>query len=128
MKPQKPKVKKEATPYKILHCPLFQHQKHSHACIVLRAKRVCRINCADFFEWANQNEETIKEVIGKHETVIRSHLKSYDLDSGSNLIGNVMPKGENICEYCGKAFKVKGRLEGHKKKKHKRQLAAKGKD
>lgn len=109
-------------PYKIFHCPLFLHQKHSHACVALRAKRICRMNCAEFFEWSKQNEETIKEIVKRHEAPIRDHLKRYELPFSGDLIESVMPKGENICEYCGKPFKTKGRLDGHLNKKHKRQL------
>jgi hypothetical protein len=109
-------------PYKYLHCPLFLHQKNTHACVDLRAKRICKINCRDFFEWAKENEETVKAVITKHEASIRRHLKQRGLPDDAELIKSVMPRGENICEHCGKAFKTEGRLKSHEKKKHKRQL------
>ena len=124
-------VKKKAAepakvlPYKMFHCPLFLHQKHSHACVALRAKKVCKVNCRDFFEWAKENEETVKAVVTKHEASIRRHLKQHELPSDVDLNESVMPRGENICEYCGKAFKTEGRLKSHEKKKHKRQLHAK---
>ena len=110
-------------PYKFLHCPLMHHLKHTHACVALRAKRVCRENCKDFFEWAKENEPTVQAVVEKHEKSIQSHLASQGLSCDrQGLIQNVMPKGDHICEYCGKAFKVEGRLKGHREKKHKRQI------
>ena len=116
------KEKAPSLPYKILHCPLFLHQKHSHACIALRAKGVCKVNCKDFFEWAMKNEETIKEILNKHESAIRSYRKSKEIDSQASLLEAVMPKGGKICDFCGKAFKTEGRLKGHRERKHKRQL------
>jgi hypothetical protein len=106
--------------YAILACPLFQHQKHTDACTVLRAKGVCRVNCHGYFEFANHNPEAIQDVIKKHEAVIQNHRKKYELKIVTDLVAEVMPAGENLCEYCGKAFKAKGRLESHVRKKHKR--------
>ena len=124
---KKSKVRKilgiEILPYKILHCPLFLHQKHTHACIALRAKKVCRVNCPGFFEWVKDNEETVQAVVKKHEAPIKSYLARHELPNGpEDIIGNIMPKGEHICEFCGKAFKVEGRLKTHREKKHRRQI------
>ena len=102
------------TPYKILHCRKCLHWKRSEACIALRAKKVCREDCKGFFEWAKENENLIKEVVEKNKGAILNHLKT--TVSTEDLMVNVMPHGDHICEFCGKAFKLAKGLEKHKRK------------
>lgn len=106
---------------KTFFCPLFEHQKHADVCAVLRAKKICRVNCGQYFQWAQENKPLVETVVAKHRGSIAAHLKQPRV-TVKELMGVVIPSGENICEFCGKPFKHVGRLKSHLKKKHRRLL------
>lgn len=111
---------KESKTYAILSCPLFQHMKHTDACTVLRAKGVCKVNCLQYFTFALENKQTVESIIQKHEITIQAHRDKHGLKEITDLVSEVLPAGENLCEFCGKAFKAQGHLARHVQKKHKR--------
>lgn len=122
----KPAVKKKP-PYigdprhKNLFCKLYEHQKNTVACVNLRGRRVCRANCAPFFEWANDNHDAVVETANYMKKPILEHLKQQRSEY-TNILENVLPKGNHVCEHCGLAFKRPKALERHLKRKHKREL------
>ena len=115
-----PRSEPRPIPHRTLHCQLFQHQKHSDACIVLRAKGVCRSQCGEFFNFANEHKEAVANIISKHLPAITDHRRRHKLNPDENLLAYVMPKGECICKHCGKSFVQEVRLDKHIKQKHKR--------
>ena len=114
-----PVVTTKPNPYKILGCPLFQHMKHTDVCTVTRAKGVCRMQCQQYFVFANENPEAVKSALERYAPAIADHRRRYELPE-VDLIKYVMPAGENICSYCGKSFVTDTRLHKHVELKHKR--------
>lgn len=123
--------------HKTLNCELYLHMKHTQACISLRGKRICRRNCKEFFNWVKEKEEVVKEALLKYEKPIRHYLKYKDpykalkehtSPSGEvrarktieDLMANVMPKGDIICDFCGRPYSSEKRLQLHIRKKHRR--------
>ena len=108
--------------YRIIHCPLFKHQKHTDACTVLRAKGVCKMQCHSYFQFAKENEESVAKVIERYAPSIIDHRRRHGLETDVDLVDYVMPAGDHLCKYCGKAFVHEGRLQKHLNTKHRRTL------
>jgi hypothetical protein len=111
-------VIKKGIPYRSIHCALFAHIKDSRVCTVLRAKGVCKKDCPDYMEFAKNNKEAIDSTIEQYKKIIQLHHAKYELDWST--VDNAYPKGEFICEHCGKTYRDEGRLKSHYNKKHRK--------
>ena len=106
--------------HRFLDCKLFHHKKHTNACVNLRGRRICRVNCKPFFDWAKSNPETVVAVVSQMEKQIITFHKEQHSEY-TNILENVVPKGDFICEFCAKVFQREKALLRHKLKKHKRE-------
>lgn len=78
------------------------------------------MNCAQYFTWAKENEESIKRVVDKYRPQIMHHLK-LEGSRHTDPMRNVLPQGDYVCDFCSKPFKHKTRLKKHVKLKHRRE-------
>lgn len=120
-------MRKKPPPYQsdkahsFLSCELFAHKKHTAACISLRGRRVCRQNCKPFFEWARANPESVVATAKYFEPAILKFHKEVKSEY-TNIMENIMPKGDFMCKYCGQVYQKEKVLERHLNKKHKREV------
>ena len=107
---------------RVFFCPLFEHQKVSTVCTVLRGKRICRVDCGQYFRWAGENPERVREILRQYHPLIARHLIANGR-STTDILANVLPRGGHICSFCGKAYKHAGALSRHRLRRHRRALA-----
>jgi hypothetical protein len=106
----------------VFFCPLFEHYKQVDVCTYLRAKRLCKFQCQQYFKWSRENKEQIEKSVAEHQVKVLDYLhKKGDL-THDDLMKNIMPEGDYICEHCGRAYKTERKLQLHAKRKHKRLL------
>jgi hypothetical protein len=100
-------------------CPLFGHKKSPETCVSLRARRICKLDCAQYDTWASDNTDVIRATLEEKREVIFNHLRKNNIDS-DDLFSSVVAKQNYLCDECKKEFESKKELNKHKYRKHER--------
>jgi hypothetical protein len=79
------------------------------------------VNCKPFFDWAKNNPECVVNTVKQMEKQIVIFHKEQRSEY-TNILENVVPKGDFICEFCAQVFQREKALARHRKKKHGREL------